>query len=119
MTIIGRILIILAAAMVIVGATLAITYNSSPTQFATSAPGGDAFRPGGDRLGGVNVDESFVPDQRPEGFDGGSLADRNQIRRGSFISAQLIRHLAVIAGSVVLVTLVEGVLKIRRPGRAG
>ncbi len=111
----GRILIILAAAMVIVGATLAITHNSSPTQFAASGPAGEEFRPRGDRPGNVDSGEAF---QGPEGFDGGFRPDRNEIGGAPFTSAMLIRNVAIIAGFVVVVTLVEHFLKIRRPRRA-
>lgn len=118
MKIIGRILIILAAALVIVGATLAITNSGSSAQYAASAAGGQAFRPGGDPLSNVDLGEALVPGQRPEGFDGGSRPDHDEIGGGSFISAQLIKNLAIIAGFVLVVTLLDRFLKIRRPRRA-
>jgi hypothetical protein len=109
---IGRILIILAAAMVVVGATLAITHNASPAQFPASDPGSEAFRPGGDRLGNL---DSGQTSPRPEAFDGGFRRGRDEIGGRSFFSAQLTRNLAVMAGLVVVVTLLERLLKIRRP----
>jgi len=109
---VGRILIILAAAMVVVGATVAITHNSSPAQFPASGPDGEAFHPGGDRLGNL---DSGAMSPRPEGFDAGFRRGRDEIGGRSFFSAQLARNFAVIAGFVLVVTLLERLLKIRRP----
>jgi len=118
MKIIGRILIILAAALVIVGATLGITHNSSPMQLAARAPGDEEFPPDGERLGPSNSGEALVPGQSLEGVDDGFRRGRDQINGARFISAHWIRNLAVIAGLVVVVAWLERFLKIRRPRRA-
>jgi hypothetical protein len=109
---VGRILIILAAAMVVVGATLAITNSSSSTQSAASAPPGEEFRPRGERHGNLDAGEALVPGQRPEGFGAGSRPDHDE-RGGAFVSVDLIKNLVIIAGVVLVVTLLERLLKTR------
>ena len=87
-----RILIILLAALVVVGVTLAFT-NSSGT--AQTAPD---FQEGGQRsqMGGGN----FTPSERPEGGPGGEHEDS-----GSTFG--WLRHLLPIAGIVFVVVLIE------------
>ena len=115
MKIIGRILIILLAASVVVGAAWALTRNGANVQFA---PDEARFRPDGD-FGG----QGFVPDQspqgfgqgqRPEGFREGSF-DRG--RRGGFLPLGWIKNIGLIAVIVAVVVFVEHVMDRRRRRR--
>jgi hypothetical protein len=113
---IGRILIILLAATVVVGVAWLLTRNGANAQFA---PGGAQFRPGGD-FGG----EGFVPGQPPEGFnpsqrleglrEGGFDRDR---RSGGFLPFGWIKNFLLIAVIVAVVVFVEYLLGKRRLNR--
>jgi hypothetical protein len=87
MKIIGRILIILAAALVVVGITMAIGNSSGAAQAAPPRPDGQQFQPGGD--------DNFVPGQRPDG----NFEEREEGRGFSF---GWVKDLAVITVIVVL-----------------
>ena len=97
MKIIARILIILLAASVVVGATWALTRNNANAQFA---PGEGRFRPDGGDFNG----QGFGPGQRPEGFREGGF-DRG--RRGSFLPLGWIKNIGLIAVIVAVVVFVE------------
>jgi len=107
MKIITRILIILLAASVVVGATWALTRNNN--QNAQFAPGDAIFRPDNDSKG-----REFVPGQRPEGMREGGF-DRG--RRSGFIPLGWIKNIVLIAIIVVVVVFIEFVMDRRRVKR--
>jgi len=105
MKIIGRILIILLAASVVVGATWALTHNNN--QNAQFGPGDATFRPDNNFRGG-----GFAPGQRPEGwrdggFDGGG-------RGGGFLPLGWIRNIVLISVIVAVILLTEFFIDRRR-----
>lgn len=110
MKIIGRILIILLAAALVVGAAWALTRNGANAQFAPGGPGETRFRPDGDFNG-----EGFVPGPRPEGLREGGF-DRD--RHGSgLIPFGWIKNVVLIAIIVAVVVFVEFVMDRRRMKR--
>lgn len=102
MKIIGRILIILAAALVVVGITMAIGNSNGGTQAVSRGQDGQQqFQPGGN---------TFVPGQRPEGdFEGGE--------RGGGFSFGWIKNLVVIAVIVMVFLAGEHLWNILRRQR--
>ena len=115
MKIIGRILIILLAASVVVGAAWALTRNGANAQFA---PGEARFRPDGDSDGQGfapgQLPDGFSPGQRPEGFREGGF-DRG--RRGGFLPLGWIKNIGLIAVIVAVIVFVEYVMDRRRRKR--
>ena len=100
---IARILIILAAAMVVVGLTFAIVYASGAAQAASRISGGGRFQSGGEHA------DSFIPSQGAGGFrNGGDHLERG-VSGGNVTSTlfNLLRNLGTIAVIVVVVVLVE------------
>ena len=90
---IGRILIILLAASLVVGTAWALTRDGTNAQFT---PGEARFRPeGGD---------SFAPGQLPEGFWEGGF-DRG--RRGGFLPISWIRNIGLIMVIVAVFVFIE------------
>lgn len=106
MKVIARIIIILLAAGVVVGAAWTLTRNGANAQFA---PGEARFLPNGD-FGS----EGFVPGQRPEGFREGGF-DRG--RRDGFLPFGWIRNIGLIAVIVAVVVFIEYVMDRRRTQR--
>lgn len=106
MKVIARILIILLAASVVVGATWTLTHNNN--QNAQFGPGNALVRPNN-----TSNDEAFVPGQRPEGFRGGGF-DRNRGRGGGFLPFDWIRNIFLIAVIVAVVVFVEFLADRRR-----
>ena len=107
-----RILIILLAASVVVGATWALTRSGANAQFS---PGEARFRPNGD-FGG----EGFVPGQPPQGFGQGQRPEGFREggfdggRRGGFLPFGWIRNIGLIAVIVAVVVFVEYLMDRRR-----
>lgn len=88
---IGRILIILVAALVVVGITMAIGNTSGAAQAASPRPDGQQFQPGG---------ADFLPSQRPDGnFEGRE--------RGEGFSFGWIKNILVIAVIVIVFLAAE------------
>lgn len=86
---IGRIIIILVAALVVVGVTMTVTNSSSSVQAAPNFQDGQPSQIG---------DGNFVPGQRPEGArDGG----------GSNSLFESIGHLLIIAAIMFVVVVIE------------
>lgn len=105
---IGRILIILLAAGVVVGGAWALTRNGANTQFA---PGEAGFRQNGNFDG-----QGFAPGQHPEGFrEGGFGRDR---RDGRFLPLGWIRNIGLIAVVVAVTVFAERVMDKMRIKRA-
>jgi hypothetical protein len=103
---IGRILIILLAATLVVGVTWALTRNGANTRFT---PGGDRFRPEGgnfesQRFFPGQPPNGFNPNQRPEGFRDGGF---ERGRRGGFFLFGRLRNIGIIAVIVVVVIFAE------------
>jgi len=107
MKIIGRILIILLAASVVVGATWALTHNNN--QNIQFGPGNATFRPDNNFQG-----EGFAPGQRPDGGRDGGF-DRG--RRGGFLLFGWIRNIVLIFVIVAVVLLIEFIIDRRRVKR--
>ena len=107
MKIIGRILILLLAASIVVGATWALTRNNN--QNAQFAPGDAMFRPDTN-----SKSEGFVPGQRPEGRREGGF-DRG--RRSGFPLFGWIRNIVLISVIVAVVLLIEFIIDRRRVKR--
>lgn len=112
MKIIGRILIILLAATLVVGAAWALTRNGANAQFA---PGELRSRPGGDANS-----QQFVPGQPPDGFnpgqrpEGGRDDGFDRGRGGGFLPFGWIKNIVLIAVIVAVVVFVEFVIDRRR-----
>jgi len=104
MKIISRILIILLAASVVIGATWALTHNNN--QNAQFGPGDATFRPDNNFRG-----DGFVPGQRPEGSREGGF-DRG--RGGGFLPFGWIKNIVLISVIVAVVLLVEFFIDRRR-----
>ena len=104
---IARILIILAAAILVVGVTFAIVYASGAAQAASNFRGGGRFQPGGEHAGG------FIPGQGAGGFrDGGNHLGRGEFGSGgTSVLFNLLSNLGTIAVIVVVVVLVERLLE--------
>lgn len=115
MKIIGRILIILLAASVVVGAAWALTRNGANAQLA---PGEARTRPGGDfngeRLVPGQAPDGFNPNQRPEGLREGGF-DRG--RQSGFLPIGWIKNFVLIAIIVAVVVFIEFVMDRRRRKR--
>jgi hypothetical protein len=107
MKLIGRILILLASALVVVGATVAIV-NATGTSQST-------FRPDGRRFA-FSGDGAFTSRQRPEGFaDGQHGSETDRFGGGSMILG-LGKNLVIISVIVAIIIMAERLLaKIRRP----
>ncbi|MEW6402066.1 MAG: hypothetical protein AB1649_09715 [Chloroflexota bacterium] len=84
-----RIGIILLAALVVVGVTMAVTNSSGSTQTAVFEEGN---RP-------QMSDGSFIPGERPEGGPGGE--------RGGDFSLGWVRHMLVISGIMFIIVMIE------------
>jgi hypothetical protein len=108
--IIIRTLIILAAALVVVGATM--TYASSGT---ASGPGRDSFE--------GRPPSGFAEGTRPSGFPpGGGGGPReghgdHEGGRGGFAAGELLKNLAIIAVIIAVVSLLNRIIGTRRPQR--
>ena len=100
---IGRILIILLAASVVIGGAWALTLNGANAQLA---PGEAGFRQNGNFDG-----QGFAPGQRPEGFREGGFDGG---RRGGFLPFGWIRNIGLIAVIVAVVVFVEYLMDRRR-----
>ncbi len=113
---IGRILIILLATTVVVGATWALTRNGVNAQFA---PGEGRFRPDGD-FGGEELfpeqpPQGLDPGQRPEGFREGVF---ERAHRGDFFLFGWLRNIGIIAVIVAVVVFAESLWNHRRINQA-
>jgi len=103
--IIVRILVILLAASIVVGAAWALTRNGTNAQFAPGGDfGGEGFVPG-------QPPQGFGQGQRPEGFRDGGF-DRG--RRGGFLPFGWIRNIGLITVIVVVVVFVDYLIDRRR-----
>lgn len=91
---IGRIIIILAAALVVVGATLAIANSAGASQSTGRFPDGEHIRPAGG-------DGDFAPRQRP---DGGTDRDHDG---GGFLIGSLLGRLAMVSVIVLIFLAIE------------
>ena len=97
---IGRILIILLAASVVIGGAWALTRNGANAQLA---PGEAGFRQNGNFDG-----QGFAPGQRPEGFREGGLG--RDPRGGRFLPLGWIRNICLIAVIVAVIVFAERVM---------
>lgn len=91
---IGRIIIILAAALVVVGATLAITNSVGASQSTGRFPDGEHIRPTGG-------DGNFAPGRRPEG---GLNRERDG---GGFSFGSLLGRFGMVAVIVLIFLVIE------------
>lgn len=101
----GRILVILLAAAIVVGAAWALTRN---TESAQTFPAGAQFRPGDD----FNSEE-FAPLQQPEGLREGGF----ERGRGDFRLFGWVKNVGVIAVIVAIVLFIERLLDGKRASR--
>lgn len=119
---IGRILIILLAASVVVTVAWALTRNGEDAQFSR---GEGRFRPEGDFENEEFVPdrpdqlpEGFNPGERPEGFMENARGFKRQV--GRFIPLGMIKDFGVIAVIVVVFVFAEyliGKKNIKRVGK--
>lgn len=108
MKIITRILIILLAASVVVGATWALTRNGANAQFA---PHEGNFRPNGNGNSASNT-PNFG--QRPEGFTNGGFRPEGRDRGGSFSVLSLLRTLIPLSVVVAIGVLLDHLISSKR-----
>jgi hypothetical protein len=113
---IGRILIILLAATLVVGAAWILTRNGANAQFG---PGEGRFRPKGGDFNDPGFfpgqpTNGFNPDQRPGGFREGGF---ERGRRGFFLFGWL-RNIGLIAVIVAVILFGESLWKSRRINQA-
>lgn len=114
MRILVRVAIILAAALVVVGATLALSQAGLLSAARIGGPGRAGFRPGNAQAEGRQRNEA----ERPMPQDGERRFDRGQFPAGremgglnAFAVAPLARNLAIMLGITVVFAVVNSVYR--------
>jgi hypothetical protein len=118
--IITRTLILLAAALVVVGITMAL--QSAGLLASVGAPGGFEGRPSGGSFEGGPPPGGFTPGgegMRHEGFgDRGGFGDRHEGGRGGMFNAsEIVKNLGVTAVIIAVFVLLSRAFNAFRPQR--
>jgi hypothetical protein len=103
-----RILLILVAAVIVGGITLALVNSSGSTASLAQTRGGFGERH-------IAASGDFVPGQAPTGANGNFRPDRGgRLEGGAFSWAEMLKNVVIVAVLIAVVALLERLLKAAR-----